>query len=101
MPDNLEPHLRALGIAPASESDSIPPVDLRTVPRDKWADYEAVALQLPNDITGYLTGRDFAAEPLTSTEIESIEDRLTAFYELAPRYQATFAAGAFRLQAGR
>ena len=98
MPTNPEPDLRALGIAPVSESDPMPPVDLRTLDRATWSRHEAAPLQLPDDIARYLEGRDQKKEPLTPAEIVSIEDRLTAFYSLAPEYQATHAAGAFRLQ---
>lgn len=94
---NLETHLRALGIAPLSEFDPHPPIDLRTIPRAEWPGYEAATLQLSDDIAAYLSARG-EAEPLTENEITAIENRLTLFYALAPGFQATHAAGAFRLQ---
>lgn len=95
---NLEPHLRALGIAPNSESDPLPPIDPRTIPRTEWPGYEGAALLFPDDIAIYLGGHDQTAEPLTVKEITAIENRLTLLYALAPDFQATYAAGAFRLQ---
>jgi hypothetical protein len=95
---NFEQSLRALGLAPPSESDPGPPFDPNTIPRAQWPAYVACPLQLPLDIARYLEGRDYKAEPLTRLEIDSIEDRLTALYHLPPDFQATHAAAAFRLQ---
>lgn len=86
---------RALGIAPSTESDPMPPQDLRTVPKHLLPDYEAAPLILPPDVQTYLTGLD---APMTAAEIESIEDRTAVFHSLTSPWVVTYQAGAFRLQ---
>lgn len=95
MSPRTEQSLRSLGVPPESESDPMPPVDLRTVPREQWEDYDCAPLVVPPDVARYLAGLD---GPMTTLERDGIEDRVAAFYGITPPWLVTFAAEQFRLQ---
>ncbi len=78
----LEEGNRLLGIPPLEElGDSPEPIDLRSVPREKWARLNSMPLIIPPDVARYIEGLDEAPDRAL---IESIEDRIATFYELPP-----------------
>lgn len=65
--------------------EKLPALDLRTVPREKWAEVEDWPIAFPVDLQSYLDGRD-ASIPLTTMEIDNIEERMDAFYATGPDF---------------
>ena len=62
----------------AGAAANIPPVDLRTIPREEWTAWVNFSVALPNPIAKYLAG----TTELTSEESNQIIDTLEKFYEV-------------------
>jgi len=65
-------------IIAAADAAKIPPVDLRTIPREDWPRYEDFSVALPDPVAKYLAG----TTELTSEESNQIIDTLEKFYEV-------------------
>lgn len=89
-----EQALRTLGIGSAGGTNAEPPIDLRTVPRERWPEYHCCALVLPPDVAGYVAGMD---APPTRIESDGIEDRVQAFYGISAPFLVVWKNGEARL----
>ena len=65
--------------------ENMPVLDLRTIPREKWNDVQDWPIAFPPDVQAYLDGCDKTV-PLTTLEIDNIEERMDAFYGTAPDF---------------
>ena len=56
------------------------PVDLRTIPVDRWSEYEGHPVAFPPDIANYLAGIEH--DRLTVNELDAIEAKMDVYYNV-------------------
>ena len=73
------------------------PVDLRTVPRERWDEYDCYPLMQPPDVAAWVAGME---EPVSQCQAEryAMEDRIAAFYGITAPWGVQYGRGEFRLQ---
>ena len=56
------------------------PIDLRTIPVDRWSEYEGHPVAFPPDIANYLSGIE--QDRLSVDELDAIEARMDVYYNV-------------------
>lgn len=67
----------------------LPSVDLRSIPRDGWREHVMRSVAIPPDLERFLAGQT----AFTQDELNSIEDRLTAYHGVTSPFYITAKAG--------